>query len=103
MGCSVESRPFAKVYDTNKCGNKYFYQIIEVYTSNIFSNISKGRDKAEIRLRTANKDGVPQTYADLDELKEWADSRYVSAHESIWTLFMENIWLSFQFPQSDGP
>jgi hypothetical protein len=46
-----------------------------------------GGDKAEIRLRTVDTDGVPQTYADLDELKEWADSRYVSAHETIWRTF----------------
>ncbi len=63
----------------------------------IFKLIHKGSDKAEIRLKTVDKDRVPQTYADLDELKEWDDSCYdVSAH-------IENIWLPYQCPQSHGP
>jgi hypothetical protein len=52
----------------------------------IYKYIHKGGDKAEIRLRTINEEEGPQTYADLDELKNWADSRYISAHEAIWRL-----------------
>ena len=47
----------------------------------------KGGDKAEIRLKTRNdEEGTTQTYADLDELKHWADSRYISAHEACWRI-----------------
>ena len=47
----------------------------------------KGGDKAEVRLRTRNdENGTAQTYATLDELKHWADSRYISAHEAVWRI-----------------
>ncbi len=34
-----------------------------------------------------NDDGSYQTYADLDEIKKWADARYISAHEALWRIF----------------
>ena len=46
----------------------------------------KGGDKAELRLRYVNENGGVQTYADMDELKHWADSRYISSHEAMWRI-----------------
>ena len=53
----------------------------------IFKYVMKGGDKAEIKLRVVNDDGSYQTYADLDEIKNWADARYISAHEALWRIF----------------
>ena len=53
----------------------------------IFKYCYKGGDKAEIKLRMVNEDGTPQTYADLDELKHFADTRYISSHEALWRIF----------------
>ena len=53
----------------------------------IFKYVMKGGDKAEIKLRMVNEDGAYQTYCDLDEIKNWADSRYISAHEALWRIF----------------
>ena len=46
----------------------------------------KGGDKAELRLRYVNENGGVQTYADMDELKHWADTRYISSHEAMWRI-----------------
>ena len=53
----------------------------------IFKYVMKGGDKAEVKLRMVNENGSYQTYGDLDEIKNWADSRYISAHEALWRIF----------------
>jgi hypothetical protein len=53
----------------------------------IYKDVMKCGDKAEIKLKIRNdEEGTAQTYADLDELKYWADSRYISAHEAVWRM-----------------
>ena len=54
----------------------------------IFKYIMKGGEKVEVRLRTVvdSEEGT-NTYLDLDELKTWADARYMSSHEALWRIF----------------
>jgi hypothetical protein len=50
----------------------------------IFKYIYKGGEKVEIKIRVV--DGG-ETYLDLDEIKTWANARYISANEAIWRIF----------------
>jgi hypothetical protein len=53
----------------------------------LYKYIYKGGDKAEFKLRTIHENGEEVSFLDSDEVKDFQDSRYLSAHEACWRMF----------------